>query len=110
MAGWKHSRSQSSSWKFQGTLGALTKWATALRTVTEVNSQTAPRPLLLWAPAIAEQQPEAGHALAMELPPYWLGKIQRPSQHTSAQHKPLGVTVVPVKKGQDQVESLGAPS
>ena len=43
---------------------------------------------------------------ARELPPYRPGKIQRPSLHAIAQHKPLGVTVVPVKKHQQQVERV----
>ena len=45
-----------------GNSGALTPWTTALRPLTEVNSQTAPHPLPLRGPAIAEKQPEAAHA------------------------------------------------
>ena len=38
---------------------------------------------------------------ARELPPYQLDEIQRSSLHAIAQHKPLGVAVVPVEKGQE---------
>ena len=44
--------------------GALTPWATALRPLTEVNSQKTPHRLPLQGPAIAEKQPDAGHTLS----------------------------------------------
>ena len=37
---------------------------------------------------------------------YQPGNIQKPSLHAIAQHKPLGVIVGPVKKGQEQVEKV----
>ena len=70
---------------------------------TQPNS---PRSLPLPGPTIAEQKPEAGHAQRKGASPIPPGKKQRPSLHAIAQHKSLGVAVVPVNKGQEKLEKL----